>query len=147
MLVFASVGLAVGECCRSHLLLCSGCFAAIAILRQMLCHHVARAVVVPLSPPLLDRCFAAVSVMAPHSWMLCRVDGRRLRRMLCRRGLFSSGCFAAEVDAGLVAFAVFTTLLATDVSFSCIRPSQLGILGGVPLMFSCFLFMPIGFRW
>jgi hypothetical protein len=77
-------------CCRSRLLLCSGCFAAIAIviLGWMLCCHVARAVAMPLvllRPPLSGRCFAAVSVMAPHPRMLCHVDDRRLGRMLCRR--------------------------------------------------------------
>ena len=73
--------------------------------------------------------------------------------MLCRCGRSGAlgGCFAAEVDAGLVAFAVFTTLLATDVSSSCIRLSRLEILGGgfppPPLVFSLLLFVPVGFRW
>ena len=60
--------------------------------------------------------------------------------MLCRcyHAGALGGCFAAKVDAGLVAFAVFTKLLATDVSSSCIRLSRLGILGG-GFHPSCFL--------
>ena len=62
---------------------------------------------VSLWSPLSGRCFVAESVMAPHPRILCRFDDRCLRRMLCRcatvqvdigrRGLFSSGCFAAVV--------------------------------------------------
>jgi type II secretory ATPase GspE/PulE/Tfp pilus assembly ATPase PilB-like protein len=48
--------------------------------------------------------------------------------MLCRYYLAGAlgGCYAAEVDASLVTFVVFTTLLATDVSSSCTRLSWLG---------------------
>ena len=71
--------------------------------------------------------------------------------MLCRRYHASAlgGRFAAEVNAGLVTLTVFTTLLATDVSSSCIRLSRLGILGGgsPPIVFSFFLFVSVGFRW
>ena len=68
----------------------SGCFTAIAIaiLGWMICRHVARVVALPsvsLRSPLSGRCFVAVSVMPPHPRMLCRVDGRRLGRMLYRR--------------------------------------------------------------
>ena len=73
--------------------------------------------------------------------------------MLCRCYHASAlgGRFAAEVNAGLVAFAVFTTLLATDVSSSSIRLSRLGILlgGGFPPPPRVFLlwFVPVGFCW
>ena len=72
--------------------------------------------------------------------------------MLCRCYHASAlgGRFAAEVNAGLVVLAVFTTLLATDVSSSCIRLSRLGILGGgfppSPRVF-LLLFVPVGLRW
>ena len=88
MLLFALVCPVVGWCCRSRLLLCSGCFAAIALLGRMFCRHVARAVALPpvsLRSPLSGRDFAAGSVIAPHQRMLCRFDGRRLWRMLCHR--------------------------------------------------------------
>ena len=69
MLLFALVCPVVGWCCRSRLLLCSGCFAAIAPLGRMLRRHVARAVALPpVSPrsPFSRRCLTIVSVMAPH---------------------------------------------------------------------------------
>ena len=53
------------------------CFAV------MLLGRLSAAGVASVSPP--RQVPAAVSVMAPHPRMLCRVDGRRLGRMLCRR--------------------------------------------------------------
>jgi len=117
MLLFALVCLVLGWCCRSRLLLCSGCFAAIAPLRRMLRRHVARAVALPpVSPrsPLSGRCLAAMSVMAPHPRMLCRVDVRCLWRMLCHHGLFSSGCFVAVVVLAPLADALPSWLIATS---------------------------------
>ena len=117
MLLFALVCPVVGWCCRNRLLLCSGCFAAIAPLGWMLRRHVARAVALPpVSPrsPLSGRCLAAMSVMAPHPRMLCRVDVRCLWRMLCRHGLFSSGCFVAVVVLAPLADALPSWLIATS---------------------------------
>jgi hypothetical protein len=117
MLLFALVCPVVGWCCRSRLLLCSGCFAAIAPLGLMLRCHVARVVALPPVSPrsqFSGRCLAAVSVMAPHPWMLCRVHGRRLWQMLCRHGLFSSGCFAAIVVLVPLADALPSRLIATS---------------------------------
>jgi len=117
MLLFALVCPVVGWCCRSRLLLCSGCFAAIAPLGRMLRRHVARAVALPpVSPrsPFSRTCLTVVSVMAPHPRMLCRVDVRCLWRMLCHHGLFSSGCFVAVVVLAPLADALPSWLIATS---------------------------------
>jgi hypothetical protein len=143
------------------LLLCSRCFAAIAFLRRMLCRHVARAVALlpeSLRSSLSDRYFATVSVMTPYP-RLCRLDGRRLWRMLCYCGLFSSGCFAAVVVPAPLADVLpprlsllrrlcgFTTLLTTNVLSFVLGLVSWVLRWRVPLAFSCCLFMPVGFRW
>jgi hypothetical protein len=68
----------------------------------------------PMSPrsPLSGRCLAAVSVMAPHPGMPCRIDGHRLWWMLCRHDLFSSRCFAAVVALASLADALPSRLIA-----------------------------------
>jgi hypothetical protein len=117
---------ALPSCCSG------GCRAAsVSTLRQMLCCCERD------GPPSADA--------LPHWWSSSQVNVLpvlQFWRMLCHCYHVGAlgGCFAAEVDAGLVAFAVFTILLATDVSSSCNRLNRLGILGGgSPLTPSCFL--------
>jgi hypothetical protein len=77
-------------CCRSRLLVCSGCFAAIITsvspLRQILCCCECDA---PISG-----CFAALMVVVSSE---CFAAMLQFWWMLCCRDLLSSGCFAAVV--------------------------------------------------